>query len=60
MTIDEAIKWLQSAIPTGGPLENNHFQEACHLGIEALKSVRTGRKVGLHYEAKRLLGETEE
>ena len=35
-------------------------EEAIDLGIEALKSVRTGRKVGLHYEANLLPGETEE
>jgi len=59
MTIDEAIKILEEDTGDDTFFLPSDTTEAIKLSIEALKSVRTGRKVGLHFEAKCLPGETE-
>lgn len=60
MTLEKAIKILEDC--THGAVVGVYptTTDALKLGIEALKSVRTGRKVGLHYEAQLLPGETKE
>lgn len=58
MTIDQAIKTLSDSANSGSTTFDENYKSAQRLGIEALKSVRTGREVGLHYEGKCLLGET--
>ncbi|MBA7625034.1 hypothetical protein ES703_32455 [subsurface metagenome] len=60
MTINEAVEFLTHPVYRVGMVPDPDFINALKLGIEALKSVRTGRKVGLHYEANCLPGETKD
>lgn len=60
MTLDKALE-IKSR--TGEEFLNtdpDEIEEADRLSIEALKSVRTGRRVGPHLDAKLLPGETED
>lgn len=59
MKLAKVIEILQDLSHTMTLDKRHDENDAVKLGIEALKSVRTGRKVGLHYEAKCLPGETE-
>lgn len=60
MTIEKAIGKLAHLINPDYFLLSSDENNAIRLGIEAPKSVRTGRRVGLHYEAECLPGETKE
>ena len=60
MTIDEAINILEPMSRARNIYPKREEIKAIKLGIEALKSVRTGRRVGLHFDAKLLPGETKD
>ena len=58
MTIDEAIKYLES-LDGGWPLtEPGGYYEAIKLGIEALKQESRHRKANHFYDSNLLPGET--
>lgn len=59
MTIDEAIEILSHSANWGVTTLIQDFKDAELLGIEALKVLRHGRKIGSHYDPALLPGETE-
>jgi len=60
MKLSKAIEILEHPPFYPSTPSDKDYADAIKLGIESLKSVRAGRRVGLHYEAKLLPGETEE
>jgi len=59
MTIDEAIRRLQTDIDYPGKIDIMDVQEAERLGIEALKRISKNRLVDNHPDQALLPGETE-
>ena len=60
MNIDKAIEIKARTGEEFLHTDPDEIEEADRLSTEALKSVRTGRRVGLHFDAKLLPGETKD
>ena len=60
MTIDKAIKILQTTQYLCGATESQQFGDAIKLGIEALKRLKEVRERGYNLFGHLLPGETEE
>lgn len=60
MTIDEAIRELQTINHDGFTVTRLTEREALQLGIEALRRVKEARRPGTVKDVRALSGETEE
>ena len=59
MTISEAIEILSASAYGGMTTLDQHFKDACKLGIEALIIIQKERRDLLSYTGELLPGETE-
>ena len=57
MTIDKAIAILSDSAYGGMTTLDQHFKDACKLGIEALTIIQKERRDSLSYTGKLLPGE---